>query len=167
MYDELTKEDIRKMKEELLHRKRDVRQEVVKELQAARALGDLSENFEYYAAKRANGQNNSRIKYLENMIRTARVIEDTSEEDTVGINDRITVEYPEDGTQEVWRIVTTVRQNVLEGLIGLDSPAAKALMGRRTGETVTIRVSDSFSYEVKITGIEKNADESGDRLNSY
>ncbi len=167
MYDELTKEDIRKMKEELLHRKRDVRQEVVKELQAARALGDLSENFEYYAAKRANGQNNSRIKYLENMIRTARVIEDTSEEDTVGINDRITVEYPEDGTQEVWRIVTTVRQNVLEGLIGLDSPAAKALMGRRTGETVTIRVSDSFSYEVKIAGIEKNADESGDRLNSY
>ena len=167
MYDELTKEDIRKMKEELLHRKRDVRQEVVKELQAARALGDLSENFEYYAAKRANGQNNSRIKYLENMIRTARVIEDTSEEDTVGINDRITVEYPEDGTQEVWRIVTTVRQNVLEGLIGLDSPAAKALMGRRTGDTVTIRVSDSFSYEVKIAGIEKNADESGDRLNSY
>jgi len=167
MYDELTKEDIRKMKEELLHRKRDVRQEVVKELQAARALGDLSENFEYYAAKRANGQNNSRIKYLENMIRTARVIEDTSEEDTVGINDRITVEFPEDGTQEVWRIVTTVRQNVLEGLIGLDSPAAKALMGRRTGETVTIRVSDSFSYEVKIAGIEKNADESGDRLNSY
>ena len=167
MYDELTKEDIRKMKEELLHRKRDVRQEVVKELQAARALGDLSENFEYYAAKRANGQNNSRIKYLENMIRTARVIEDTSEEDTVGINDRITVEFPEEGTQEVWRIVTTVRQNVLEGLIGLDSPAAKALMGRRTGETVTIRVSDSFSYEVKIAGIEKNADESGDRLNSY
>ena len=167
MYDELTKEDIRKMKEELLHRKRDVRQEVVKELQAARALGDLSENFEYYAAKRANGQNNSRIQYLENMIRTARVIEDTSEEDTVGINDRITVEYPEDGTQEVWRIVTTVRQNVLEGLIGLDSPAAKALMGRRTGETVTIRVSDSFSYEVKIAGIEKIADESGDRLNSY
>lgn len=167
MYDELTKEDIRKMKEELLHRKRDVRQEVVKELQAARALGDLSENFEYYAAKRANGQNNSRIKYLENMIRTARVIEDTSEEDTVGINDRITVEFPEEGTQEVWRIVTTVRQNVLEGLIGLDSPAAKALMGRRTGDTVTIRVSDSFSYEVKIAGIEKNADESGDRLNSY
>ena len=167
MYDELTKEDIRKMKEELLHRKRDVRAEVIKDLQAARAQGDLSENFEYYAAKRANSRNNSRIHYLENMIKTAKVIEDTSAEDTVGINDRITVEFPEDGTQEVWRIVTTVRQNVLEGLIGLDSPAAKALMGRKAGDTVTVRVSDSFSYDVTIAAIEKNSDESGDKISSY
>ena len=167
MYDELTKEDIRKMKEELLYRKRDLHQEIIKDIQEARAQGDLSENFEYYAAKRANGRNNSRIRYLENMIKTARVIEDRSDEDTIGINDRITVRFPEDGSQEVWRIVTTVRQNVLEGLIGLDSPAAKALMGKKAGDTVTVRVSDSFSYELQIAAIEKNSDESGDRISSY
>ena len=167
MHDELTREDIRKMKEELLYRKRDLHQEIIKDLQEARAQGDLSENFEYYAARRANGRNNSRIRYLENMIKTARVIEDRSADDTVGINDRITGEFPEDGSKEVWRIVTTVRQNVLEGLIGLDSPAAKALMGHKAGDRVTIRVSDSFSYEVKIAGIEKNSDESGDRISSY
>jgi len=167
MYDELTEEDIRKMKEEIAYRKNTVHQEVIHDLQAARAQGDLSENFEYYAAKKANGRNNSRIRYLENMIKTAKIIRDDSAPDTVGLNNTVTIVADDDGKEEVWRIVTTVRQNIMKGLIGIDSPAAKALVGHKAGDTVTVKVSPDYEYDVRIIRIDKTTDETGDRINSY
>ncbi len=167
MHDELTQGDIDKMKEEIAFRKGPLHSQIIKELQEARAQGDLSENFEYYAAKKANGRNNSRIRYLENMIRTAKLIRDDSAADTVGINNTVTIRMKDSGEEEVWRIVTTVRQDIMKGLIGNDSPMAKALMGHKAGDVVTVNVSPDYKYDVEITNIEKTSDESGDRINSY
>lgn len=167
MHDELTREDIRKMKEEIAYRKGPLHQQIITELQEAAAQGDRSENFEYSAAKRANGKNNSRIRYLENMIKTAKIIEDDSADDTVGINSKVKIELLDDGSEEEWRIVTTVRQNVLKGLIGIDSPMAKALMDHKVGDTVTVKVSKDVEYDVRILGIDKSIDETEDEINSY
>ena len=122
MYDQLTPSDIKKMQEEIEHRKLVVRREALEDVKEARAQGDLSENFEYYAAKKYKNQNESRIRYLERMIKTARVISEDSAEDEVGINNTVTVEFTDDGTVETYKIVTTVRGNSLENLISNESP---------------------------------------------
>lgn len=119
MNDRLTKNDIKKMEEEIEHRKLVVRKEALEDVKEARAQGDLSENFEYKAAKRFKNQNESRIRYLEKMIKTAQIIEDDSKEDEVGLNKTVEVEFVEDGTVEKYRLVTTVRNNPLEGLISI------------------------------------------------
>ena len=128
MYDQLTPTDIRKMEEEIEHRKLVVRPRALEDVKEARAQGDLSENFEYYAAKKFKNQNESRIRYLERMIKTARVISEDSAEDEVGMNNTVTVEFIEDGSVETYRIVTTVRGNSLENLISNESPLGKALL---------------------------------------
>ena len=122
MYDQLTPTDIRKMEEEIEHRKLVVRPRALEDVKEARAQGDLSENFEYYAAKKFKNQNESRIRYLERMIKTARVISEDSAEDEVGMNNTVTVEFIEDGSVETYRIVTTVRGNSQENLISNDRP---------------------------------------------
>ena len=114
MYDQLTAKDIQKMEEEIEYRKLVVRPKALEDVKEARSHGDLSENFEYYAAKKYKNQNESRIRYLERMIRTARVISDESAEDEVGMNNTVTVEFVEDGMVEVYKIVTTVRGNSLD-----------------------------------------------------
>ena len=111
MYDKLTAQDIKKMEEEIEHRKLVLRPKLIEDVKEARAQGDLSENFEYYAAKKAKNQNESRIRYLDRMIRTAQIISDESAEDEVGMNNTITVEFVDDGSVEVYKIVTTVRSN--------------------------------------------------------
>ena len=131
MYDQLTPSDIKKMQEEIEHRKLVVRKEALEDVKEARAQGDLSENFEYYAAKKYKNQNESRIRYLERMIKTARVISEDSAEDEVGINNTVTVEFTDDGTVETYKIVTTVRGNSLENLISNESPLGKALLRDR------------------------------------
>ena len=133
MYDQLTPTDIRKMEEEIEHRKLVVRPRALEDVKEARAQGDLSENFEYYAAKKFKNQNESRIRYLERMIKTARVISEDSAEDEVGMNNTVTVEFIEDGSVETYRIVTTVRGNSLENLISNESPLGKALLGKKGG----------------------------------
>ena len=167
MYDELTAGDIKKMQEEIEYRKLVVRPQALEEVKTARAHGDLSENFEYHAAKRVKNQNESRIRYLERMIKTAKIISDQSADDEVGINNTVTVEFVDDGSVETYRIVTTVRGNSLENLISNESPLGKALLGKKEGQTVHVQVSESVGYDVKIVKLEKTVDEDGDRIRNY
>lgn len=167
MYDKLTPGDIKKMEEEIEHRKLVVRPKALEDVKEARAHGDLSENFEYYAAKKFKNQNESRIRYLERMIRTARIISEDSAEDEVGINNTVTVEFVDDGSVETYKIVTTVRGNSLENLISNESPLGKSLLGKKEGESAHVQVNEAIGYDVKILKIEKTVDESGDRIRSF
>lgn len=167
MYDELTPGDIKKMEEEIEYRKLVVRPKALEDVKEARAHGDLSENFEYHAAKKYKNQNESRIRYLERMIKTAKIISEESAADEVGINNTVTVEFVEDGSVETYRIVTTVRGNSLENRISNESPLGKALLGKKEGEQVHVQVNESVGYDVKLLRIEKTTDEDGDKLNSY
>ncbi len=167
MYDELTPSDIKKMEEEIEHRKLVVRPKALEDVKEARAHGDLSENFEYYAAKKFKNQNESRIRYLERMIRTAKVISEDSAEDEVGINNTVTVEFADDGTVESYKIVTTVRGNSLENLISNESPLGKALLGRKEGESVHVQVNAAAGYDVKIIKIENTVDDGSIKIRSF
>lgn len=166
MYDRLTESDIRKMQEEIDYRKLVVRPKELEAVKEARAQGDLSENFEYKAAKQDKNRNESRIRYLEKMIKTARVIPENSREDEVGINNTVTVYVEEDDEEEVYKLVTTVRGNSLKGYVTIDSPLGKAIIGHKVGERVTVRVSDSYSYDLVIRKIENTGDD-GDELRGY
>ena len=141
MYDELTRQDIEKMREEIEYRKLVVRKEALEAVKEARAHGDLSENFEYHAAKKDKNQNESRIRYLEKMIKTAKVVSMESKEDEVGINNTVEVYFEEEDETEVFTIVTTVRGNSLKGLISTESPIGKAVFGRKAGEREIGRAS--------------------------
>lgn len=167
MHDKLTASDIKKMEEEIEYRKLELRKELIQDVKDARAQGDLSENFEYYAAKREKNKNESRIRFLERMIRTAQVIDDSSNADEVGMNDRVEVYFEEDGFIESYRIVTTVRANSLNGLISIESPLGKALMGKHEGDRVEVQVNPGYSYFITIKKIEKIDDDSQDRIRSY
>ena len=167
MYDQLTPSDIKKMEEEIEHRKLVVRPKALEDVKEARAQGDLSENFEYYAAKKYKNQNESRIRYLERMIKTARVISEDSAEDEVGINNTVTVEFLEDGLEETFKIVTTVRGNSLENLISNESPLGKALLGKKEGETAHVQVNAATGYDVRIVSIEKTVDDGSDKIRSF
>ena len=167
MNNELTQSDLRKMEEEIEFRKLVERPRLIADVKEARAHGDLSENFEYYAAKREKNRNEGRIRYLERMIRTATVISDDSAEDEVGINNTVTVEFVDDGSTEVYRIVTTVRGDSLSGLISNESPLGKALLGKKVGEIAHVVVNPSVEYDVKIVKIENTADDSGDKIRSF
>ena len=159
MHDELTKVDIEKMQQELDHRRLELRPKLIEEVQIARSFGDLSENFEYKAAKREKNRNDSRIRYLERMIRTAVVIEDNSAEDEVGLFDTVTVFLTDEGEEEVFRIVTTLRQNPLKGLISKESPIGSVLMGKKVGDVVRVQVNENFGYDAKVIKIEKGTDD--------
>lgn len=167
MYDDMTKEDIQKIQEEIEHRKMVVRPEAIQAVKEARAHGDLSENFEYHAAKQFKNQNESRIRYLERMIKTAHIIEDSSGEDEVGLFNTVTVYVPEDDEEEQYKIVTTVRGNSLEGLISIDSPVGKALLGHKVGDAVSVQVSETYSYEMVIKKIEKTVDDGSDGIRRF
>lgn len=166
MYDELTPTDIKKMKEEIEYRKLVVRPKALEDVKETRAHGDLSENFEYHAAKKVKNQNESRIRYLERMIRTARVISEDSAADEVGINNTVTVEFVDDGSTEVYKIVTTVRGNSLEGLISNESPLGKALLKHKAGDIVHVQVNEQVGYDVKILKIE-NTEDDGDQIRAF
>jgi len=159
MYDELTQVDIKKMQEEIDHRTLVLRPEIIEDVKTARAFGDLSENFEYKAAKREKIRNDSRIKYLENMIKTAKVITGESKSDAVGLFDKVEVYFEEDDETQVFQLVTTLRQNALKGLISKESPVGKALMGRKVGDRVLVKVNDDYSYYVVIRSAEKGVDD--------
>lgn len=167
MYDELTEVDIKKMQEEIDHRVRVLRPQLIEEVQTARAFGDLSENFEYKCAKQAKNRNESRIRYLERMIRTAKVIEVKTREDAVGLFDKVTI-FNEMVKKEMnIQIVTTLRQDVLKGLVSKESPVGKALMGHKVGDRVQVEVNPSMKYFVEIRAIEKGRDDENMEINSY
>ena len=167
MYDKLTQKDIEKMMEEIEYRRLVVRKEALEAVKEARAQGDLSENFEYKAAKQDKNRNESRIRYLERMIKTAHVISDESRPDEVGIGDRVELYIPEDDETETYKLVTTVRGNSLKGLISIDSPLGKALRGRKIGDKVYVRVNEAYGYEAEIRAIDKSAEEEEESLRKY
>lgn len=167
MYDNLTKGDIDKMQEEIEHRKLVVRKEALEAVKEARAHGDLSENFEYKAAKQDKNRNESRIRYLEKMIKTARIISDQSGSDEVGLGDTVQVYIPDDDETEMYKLVTTVRGNSLQGLISIDSPLGKAIRGHKAGDKVYVKVDDHFGYEVEIRSIDKSTGNEDDKLRSF
>ncbi len=167
MKDKLTESDIKKMEEEIEYRKVTLRAQLLEHVKTARAHGDLSENFEYKAAKQEKNRNESRIRYLEKMIRSAVVIDDSSREDEVGINNTVTVIFDGEDDEEKYKIVTTVRSDSLKGLISIDSPLGKALLGHKAGDRVLVTVDENISYHVTIKEIDKTTDDSKDQLRKY
>ena len=166
MFNELTQKDIDDMMAEVEHRKCVVRKELLEDVKTARAHGDLSENFEYKAAKQAQNRNKGRIRYLERMIASAKVYEDKAAEDEVGLFDKVTYYIEEDDEEETVMIVTTMRHNALMNIVSKESPIGKALFGKRVGDTVTVQ-SDSGSYEVTIKKIEKGEDDGSLSIRRY
>lgn len=167
MNNELTQKDIEKMEEEIEYRKLVVRKQALEDVKEARAHGDLSENFEYYAAKRFKNQNESRIRYLERMIKTAVIVSDESAEDEVGMNNTVEVFFEEDGLTEKYKLVTTVRGNSLEGLISTESPLGKALLGHKVDDRVYVEINAGSGYYVVIKSIENTIDDGTDKLRSF
>ncbi len=167
MHDRLTRGDIEKMEKEIEHRKLVVRKECIEAVKEARAHGDLSENFEYHAAKRDKNKNESRIRYLERMIKTAEIVEDVSADDTVGMNNSVTVFIEDEGEEETYKIVTTIRADSLAGKISIESPLGKALLGHKVGERVTVEVNPSVRYDVVIRSIDKSTDEGEDVISKF
>ena len=159
MHDELTREDIKKMREELDRRRNELMPGLIEEVKRTRAFGDLSENFEYKAAKQAQNKNRSRIKYLEGMIKSATVIDDRSRADEVGLFDRVEIYMPDDDETDVIQVVTTVRCDPRKGLISKESPFGKEVLGKTVGDRFTVHVSDSYSYTAEIRSITKTRDD--------
>ena len=157
MYDELTRQDIQKMQEEIDYRVQTLRPKLIEDVQTARAFGDLSENFEYKCAKQEKNRNDSRIRYLQRMIKTARVIEDHSRADTAGLYDTVEILMENTGKTRKIQLVTTLRQDALKGLISKESPVGRALMGHKAGDRVQVTVSPDLKYTVEIRKIEKGA----------
>lgn len=167
MFNQLTQKDIEAMEAEIEERKLVIRPKLLESVKEARAQGDLSENFEYYAAKREKNKNESRIRFLERMIKTAEIIPDDSREDEIGMNTRVKVEFEEDSLVESYKLVTTMRGNSLEGLVSVESPIGKALLGHKVGDRVYVEVNASYGYYLIIREIEKNADEEDEKLRSF
>lgn len=167
MHNELTQKDLELMRKELDHRRIVLRPQLLEAVKEARAFGDLSENFEYKAAKQEKNRNKSRIRFLENMIKTAVVISDQSGSDQVGLYDKVTVYMEDDDEEEVYQIVTTMRQDALKGLISKESPVGRCLLGRRVGDRVHIQVNENYGYDAVIRAIEKGSDDGEIPLNRY
>ncbi|KSV57924.1 GreA/GreB family elongation factor [Acetivibrio ethanolgignens] len=167
MRERLTKNDVKKIEEEIEYRKLVVRKEAIEAVKEARAHGDLSENFEYHAAKKDKNKNESRIRYLERMLKTAEVIEDSSSEDEVGMNNIVKLYIEEDDEVETYKLVTSIRSSSLKGLISIESPLGKAIFGKKVGERVSVKVNDTYSYDVIIQGVEKNTDDSEDEIRKF
>lgn len=166
MKNQLTKNDIKKIQEEIDYRKLVVRREAIEAVKEARAQGDLSENFEYYAAKKDKNKNESRIRYLERMIKTAQIVSDESKEDEVGINNTVEVYLEDEDETENFKLVTSIRGNSLKGMISTESPLGKAILGKKAGERIYVKINENMGYYVQIKSI-KNTDDTGDIIRSF
>lgn len=167
MFDELTEKDIKKMEEEIEHRKLVVRKQALEDVKVARAQGDLSENFEYKAAKQFKNENERRIRYLEKMIKTAVIVSEESAEDEVGMNNTVDIYFEEDDETETYKVVTTVRSNSLKNLISRESPLGAAIFGHKVGDRCEVVVNDNYSYFVQIKRIENTIDDGTDALRKF
>lgn len=167
MKEQLTKSDMEKIKQEIEYRKLVVRKEAIEAVKEARAHGDLSENFEYHAAKKDKNKNESRIRYLERMLKTAEIVSDISKDDEVGINNTVTVYFEEDDEEQIFRLVTSIRGNSIKNLISTESPIGKAILGKKVGDRVEVTVNDNYSYYIVIRKIENTTDDSQDSIRGY
>ena len=167
MGNQMTESDIQKIKEEIEYRKLVVRKEALEAVKEARAHGDLSENFEYHAAKKDKNRNESRIRYLERLIKTAEIVSDNSKSDEIGLNNTVTVYFEEEEETETFRLVTSIRGNSLEGKISIESPMGKALLGHKVNDRVYVRVNERMGYYIIVKAIENTTDDSQDEIRSY
>lgn len=167
MHNELTKTDLEKMQAELDERRLKLMPELIEEVKRTRAFGDLSENYEYKTAKQAQNRNKSRIRYLEKMIESAKLIEDHSAADEVGLYDRVELYMEEDDETETVQVVTTVRCDPLRGLISKESPLGVLLLGKKVGDRFTVHVNDNYSYTAVVRSIEKGEDDGSAELLQY
>ena len=167
MYDELTEVDINKMQEELDYRSNELRIKILEDVKTAREFGDLSENFEYKAAKREKNRNDSRIRYLESMIKTAKVISGESKDDVIGLFDIVEIYFEEEDETQTIQLITTLRQNALTGLISKESPIGKAVMGHKIGDRLRVVVNAEYSYYIVIRSIEKGKEDESWEISSY
>ena len=167
MAERLTKSDVKKMEEEIEYRKLVVRKEAIEAVKEARAQGDLSENFEYYAAKKDKNKNESRIRYLERMLKTAHIVSDESKDDEVGINNTVELYIEEDDETETYRLVTSIRGSSLNGLISIESPIGKAIFRHKVGARVEVKVNDNYSYYVVIKSIRNTEEDEHDKIRSF
>ena len=159
MGEQLTESDVKKIKEEIEYRKIVVRKKELEAVKEARAQGDLSENFEYKAAKQDKNRNESRIRYLERMLKTASIVSDDSRDDEVGMDDIVEVLFEEDNEVEKYKLVTSIRGNSMENRVSIESPIGKALRGHRVGDRVEVKVNDDYSYYLVIKSIDKTGSE--------
>ena len=167
MREKLTKSVVVIIREEIEHRKLVERKELIEAVKEARSHGDLSENFEYHAAKKEKNRNESRIRYLERMLKTAVIVEDESKEDEIGLNNTVEVYCEDDEEVETYRIVTSVRGSSLNGLVSIESPLGKALLGHKEGDRVFIKVNDDFGYYVIVKKVIKTQSEDEDHIRSF
>lgn len=167
MREQLTKSDVKKIEQEIEYRKLVVRKEALEALKEARAQGDLSENFEYYAAKRDKNKNESRIRYLERMLKSAQIISDESKDDEVGLNNTIELYFEEDDCTETYRLVTSIRGNSLKGLISTESPIGKAVLKHKVGDRVLIETANGDGYYVVIRSILNTTEDEQDKIRNY
>lgn len=167
MYDELTRSDIQKMQEEIDYRVRELRPKLIEDVQTARAFGDLSENFEYKCAKQEKNRNDSRIRYLQRMIKTAKVIEERSEADTAGLYDTVEICMENTGKSRKITLVTTLRQDALKGLISKESPVGRAVLGHRAGDRVQVQMENGSTYWLQIRSVEKGRDDGSIPIGSF
>ena len=159
MREQLTRKDVEKIEQEIEHRKLVVRKEAIEAVKEARAQGDLSENFEYYAAKKDKNKNESRIRYLERMLKTAEIVSEDSKADEAGMNNVIEVYFEDDDETETYKLVTSIRGNSLDNKISIESPLGKAILGHRVGDRVEVKVNDDYSYYLVIKSIDKTGSE--------
>ena len=167
MGEKLTRKDVEKIEEEIRYRKLVVRKEAIEAVKEARAQGDLSENFEYYAAKKDKNRNESRIRYLERMVKNAQIVSEVSKDDEVGLNNTVEIYFEEDDEVQRLKLVTSIRGNSLEGKISTESPLGKAILGHKKGDRIYIKVNDGYGYYVEIRSIDKTTDDGDDRIRSY
>ncbi len=166
MQNQLTKNDIKKIQEEIDYRKLVVRKEAIEAVKEARAQGDLSENFEYYAAKKDKNKNESRIRYLERLIKTAQIVSDESMEDEVGINNTVEIYMEDEEELETIKLVTSIRGNSMKGMISTQSPLGRAVLGKKVGDRAYVAIDEQRGYYVEIKSIKNTGDE-GDSIRSY
>ena len=167
MRERLTKNDVEKIQAEIEHRKLVERKELIEAVKEARSHGDLSENFEYHAAKKAKNQNESRIRYLERMLKTAEIVSEDSKADEAGMNNVIEVYFEDDDETETYKLVTSIRGNSLDNKISIESPLGKAILGHREGDRVWVKINESAGYYIVIKKILKNTDDTEDEIKSF
>jgi len=167
MHDELTQVDIKKMQEEIDYRTTVLRPKLIEDLQTARAFGDLSENYEYKVAKQELRKCDSRLRYLKRMIATAKVITIDGAADQVGLFDKVEIYIEEDDETETIELVTTLRQDALKGYISKESPLGRAVMGKKVGDRVQVKASETYSYFVEIRSITKGKDNESLPISSF
>lgn len=170
--EKLTKADVKKIQDEINERKTVLRPKILEDVKSARAQGDLSENFEYYAARKANRENNSRIEYLEKMLKHATIIEEVNN-GGVSLNNTVKVKFVEEGVDEnswetdTYKIVTSIRADSMKNKISIESPLGKALLSHMVDEIVKVELDNGSSYELKILEIDTTTDSDDDDIKAF